>query len=102
MALAADRGASLVPAEIEATVYFCCLEAIQNACKHAGEGATLALHLREEAGMLTFEVVDNGKGFDAQARGLGAGFRNMADRLGALGGSLQVESAPQRAPQCGG
>jgi len=84
------------PAEIEATVYFCCLEAIQNACKHAGEGATLALHLREEAGMLTFEVVDDGKGFDAQARGLGAGFRNMADRLGALGGSLQVESAPQR------
>ena len=84
------------PAEIEATVYFCCLEAIQNACKHAGEGATLALHLREEAGMLTFDVIDDGKGFDAQARGLGAGFRNMADRLGALGGSLQVESAPQR------
>jgi signal transduction histidine kinase len=84
------------PAEIEATVYFCCLEAIQNACKHAGEEATLALHLREEAGMLTFEVVDDGKGFDAQARGLGAGFLNMADRLGALGGSLQVESAPQR------
>jgi signal transduction histidine kinase len=84
------------PAEIEATVYFCCLEAIQNACKHAGEEATLALHLREEAGMLTFEVVDDGKGFDAQARGLGAGFLNMADRLGALGGSLQVESAPRR------
>ena len=49
-------------------------------------GATLALHLREEAGMLTFDVVDDGKGFDAQAHGLGAGFLNMADRLGALGG----------------
>jgi signal transduction histidine kinase len=35
------------PAGIEATVYFCCLEAIQNACKHAGAGATLALSLRE-------------------------------------------------------
>jgi signal transduction histidine kinase len=46
--------------------------------------------------MLTFDVVDDGKGFDAQARRLGAGFLNMADRLGALGGSLQVESAPQR------
>jgi signal transduction histidine kinase len=84
------------PAEVEATVYFCCLEAIQNACKHAGEGATLALRLREDAGMLTFEVTDDGKGFDAQARGLGAGFLNMADRLGALGGTLRVESAPQR------
>jgi signal transduction histidine kinase len=84
------------PAEVEATVYFCCLEAIQNASKHAGEGATLTLCLREDAGMLTFDVVDDGKGFDAQGRGLGAGFVNMADRLGALGGSLRVESAPQR------
>jgi signal transduction histidine kinase len=91
---AADLGR--YPAEVEATVYFCCLEAIQNACKHAGEGATLALRLREDAGRLTFDVVDDGKGFDAQGRGLGAGFRNMADRLGALGGSLKVESAPQR------
>jgi signal transduction histidine kinase len=84
------------PAEVEAAVYFCCLEAIQNACKHAGEGATIALRLREDAGMLTFDVADDGKGFDAQGRGLGAGFVNMADRLGALGGSLRVESAPQR------
>ena len=61
-----------------------------------GEGATLTLRLREDAGMLTFDVVDDGKGFDAQGRGLGAGFVNMADRLGALGGSLRVESAPQR------
>jgi signal transduction histidine kinase len=45
--------------------------------------------------MLTFDVVDDGEGFDAQGRGLGAGFLNMADRLGALGGSLRVESAPQ-------
>src|SRR5262249_24917354 len=101
---AADLGR--YPAEVEATVYFCCLEAIQNASKHAGDGATLSLRLREDAGMLTFDVVDDGKGFDAQARGLGAGFRNMpapragfrnmAGRMGALGGSLQVESAPQR------
>jgi signal transduction histidine kinase len=84
------------PAEVEATVYFCCLEAIQNASKHAGEGATLTLRLREDAGMLTFDVADDGKGFDVQGRGLGAGFVNMADRLGALGGSLRVESAPQR------
>ena len=57
---------------------------------------SLALRLREDAGTLTFDVADDGKGFDAQGQGLGAGFRNMADRLGALGGSLKVESAPQR------
>jgi signal transduction histidine kinase len=82
------------PAEVEATVYFCCVEAIQNACKHAGREATVALRMREDAGTLTFQVADNGKGFDAQGRGLGAGFLNMADRLGALGGSLHVESDP--------
>lgn len=84
------------PAEVEATVYFCCLEAIQNACKHAGRHATLALRVREDAGTLTFQVTDDGKGFDSRTRGLGAGFLNMTDRLGALGGSLQVKSAPRR------
>jgi signal transduction histidine kinase len=84
------------PADVEATVYFCCLEAIQNACKHAGQQATLALRVREDAGTLTFEVTDDGKGFDSQTRGLGAGFLNMTDRLGALGGSLRVESAPRQ------
>lgn len=82
------------PAEVEATVYFCCVEAIQNACKHAGREATVALRMREDAGTLTFQVADTGKGFDAQGRGLGTGFLNMADRLGALGGSLHVESDP--------
>ena len=82
------------PAEIEATVYFCCLEAIQNACKHAGNEATLDLRVREEDGVLTFEVTDDGAGFDASGRGLGAGFVNMEDRLRALRGRMCVESAP--------
>ena len=82
------------PAEIEATVYFCCLEAIQNACKHAGNEATVVLRVGEEDGVLTFEVTDDGRGFDASARGLGAGFVNMEDRLRALRGAMLVESAP--------
>jgi signal transduction histidine kinase len=86
---------SRYPADVEATVYFCCLEAIQNACKHAGRQATVSVRVREDAGILTLQVADNGKGFDAKTRGLGAGFLNMADRLGALGGGLQVESAPR-------
>jgi len=82
------------PAEIEATVYFCCLEAIQNACKHAGEGAALELRVWQEGAALAFDVSDDGRGFDASGRGLGAGFVNMEDRLRALNGSLRVESAP--------
>jgi signal transduction histidine kinase len=67
---------------------------MQNACKHAGERATIRLRLREEPGTLTFEVIDDGAGFDAVGRGLGAGFLNMTDRLGAFGGGLRVDSAP--------
>jgi signal transduction histidine kinase len=82
------------PTEVEATVYFCCLEALQNAGKHAGEEATVTIRVNEDAGGLAFEVIDDGAGFDPQRRGLGAGFLNMSDRLGAIGGSLHVESAP--------
>jgi signal transduction histidine kinase len=82
------------PADIEAAVYFCCLEAVQNGCKHAGERATIGVRVQEERGTLTFEVTDDGAGFGTTGRGLGAGLRNMADRMGAFGGRLLVESAP--------
>jgi signal transduction histidine kinase len=82
--------------EVEATVYFCCLEALQNAGKYAGEGATATVHVWEEAGALLFEVSDDGAGFDVAHRAAGAGFTNMNDRLGAVGGTLRVESTPGR------
>jgi signal transduction histidine kinase len=83
--------------EIEAAVYFCCLEAMQNAGKHAGEGASAVVRVREEEGALLFEVADNGAGFDLAGRtSTGAGFVNMGDRVGAIGGSVNVESAPGR------
>jgi len=91
-----DVRAGRYPPEVEATVYFCCLEAIQNACKYAGEGTAITVRVRADAGTLAFRVTDDGAGFDAKTRGLGAGFLNMADRLGALGGSLLVESAPRQ------
>ena len=81
------------PAEVEAAIYFSCLEALQNAAKHAGD-ATVELRLWTEAGGLLFSVTDNGPGFDpAVARG-GHGFVNMADRLGAIGGTVRWDSRP--------
>jgi len=83
--------------EAEATAYFCVLEALQNAGKYAGEGASVTVEVREEEGALLFIVRDDGAGFDTRAgKGAGAGFTNMLDRLGALGGTLRVESAPGR------
>jgi signal transduction histidine kinase len=82
------------PTEAEAAVYFCCLEALQNAAKHAGQGATATVRLWEESGALRFEVADDGAGFNPTSKGQGAGFINMSDRLGAIGGTLQVDSTP--------
>jgi signal transduction histidine kinase len=82
------------PSEVEAAAYFCCLEALQNAMKHAGPEASVAVRVWEEAGALRFAVTDDGAGLDPAAKATGTGFVNMRDRLGAIGGSLQVESAP--------
>ena len=81
-------------AEIEAAVYFCCVEALQNVARHAGPDATATLRLWAEDGILRFEVADDGAGFAARAAVRGAGLTNMSDRLGALGGLLEVDSSP--------
>jgi signal transduction histidine kinase len=87
-------GAGRYDAEIEAAVYFCCLEAIQNAGKYAGEGARIAVAIGDGEGSLWFEVCDDGVGFDQRASEEGHGFVNMRDRLGAFGGRLEVRTAP--------
>jgi signal transduction histidine kinase len=95
-----DAHVGRYPAEIEASVYFCCLEAIQNAGKHAGDDAELTVTVCEDGGVLRFSVVDDGAGFEIGGEPLdgrsagGHGFVNMADRLGAVGGRVRVASAP--------
>jgi signal transduction histidine kinase len=82
------------PSEIEAAAYFCCLEALQNAMKHAGPEATVVVRVWEEGGALSFAVTDDGAGLDPAVKATGTGFVNMRDRLGAIGGSLRIESSP--------
>ena len=81
------------PAEVEAAIYFSCLEALQNAAKHAGD-ATVELRLWTESGGLLFSITDNGPGFDPAVARRGHGFVNMADRLGAIGGTVRWDSRP--------
>lgn len=81
---------------IEEAVYFCVLEAIQNASKHGGSETRVSVSLREQERSLVFEVSDDGCGFDPLATRRGMGVTNMADRVGAVGGRLRVESAAGR------
>jgi signal transduction histidine kinase len=88
-------GIGRYPHEIEAAVYFCCLEALQNVAKHAGAGAHAEIRIRERDGHLTFEISDDGDGHDPERpQGTGTGLTNMRDRVGALGGTLTVQSTP--------
>lgn len=85
------------PAEVEAAAYFCCLEALQNAAKHAGPGATVQLELAATSGEeLSCTITDDGAGFDPDTCRAGQGLDNLADRVASAGGSLDVTSAPGR------
>ena len=88
-------GIGRYPQEVEAAVYFCCLEALQNAQKYA-KASKAAVRLAGENGALRFSISDDGAGFDPKAHPLGTGLQNMADRLDALGGSLTINAAPGR------
>ena len=83
--------------DIEAAVYFCCLEGLQNVGKHAGPDAHATIRLWERGSDLCFEVSDDGVGQEVESsRSFGNGLTNMSDRIAALGGDLTVESAPGR------
>jgi len=87
------EGIGRYPAEVEATVYFCCLEALQNVQKYAGASAA-TVSLSQQNGDLCFAVEDDGSGFEPGRTPKGAGLTNLADRLDALGGTLRIDSRP--------
>ena len=83
-----------LPAPVEAALYFCCMEAVQNAAKHSG-ARSVSVQFGEEQGRCRLAITDNGAGFDpgqALGSGTGAGLVNMRDRLDAVGGTVTVGS----------
>jgi signal transduction histidine kinase len=85
-------GVGRLVSEIESAVYFCCLEALQNASKHATGASRVSIEVRLD-GDLFFEVSDDGRGFASHAAE-GAGITGMRDRLAAVGGELRIDSSP--------
>jgi signal transduction histidine kinase len=79
--------------DVEAAVYFSCLEALQNVAKYA-DASRVTISLDRTDGFLSFAVSDDGVGFDPEATTHGTGLQGIADRLDALGGTFTVTSAP--------
>jgi signal transduction histidine kinase len=88
-------GTGRYPQEVEAAVYFSCLEALQNVAKYA-EASNARVRLKEDDERLVFEVEDDGRGFDPAAARRGTGLQGMADRLEALGGTFEIKSVSGR------
>jgi len=80
--------------QLERAVYFCCVEAVQNAVKHAGPAAMVRVRLAGSKRGVSFTVDDSGLGFDPSRVRRGSGLTNLADRIGVLGGELSIESRP--------
>lgn len=89
--LVTDKLTRRLPSEIEAAIYFICLEAVQNATKHASS-ASVTVDLRDDGDAVTFTVSDDGPGFDPTSQPQGHGLQNIADRAEALGGTVEVHS----------
>jgi signal transduction histidine kinase len=87
------NGVGRFPQEVEAAVYFACLEALQNVAKYA-DARSVRLTLAQVNDDLTFEVADDGRGFDPERTGYGTGLQGIADRFAALEGAARVESRP--------
>jgi signal transduction histidine kinase len=86
-------GIGRYPQDVESTIYFCTLEALNNVAKYA-EASRAIVRLSQRDGHVEFAVDDDGRGFDADATSYGTGLQGMADRLDAIGGELLVESRP--------
>ncbi len=86
------RAIARYPPEVEAAVYFSCMEALQNVAKHAGPRASASIRLSQGERTLRFEIRDAGAGFDVDAVDPGSGIQNMRDRIEAVGGRLTLAS----------
>ncbi len=82
------------PPQVETAVYYCCLEALQNIEKHAGDRATADIKLSDDGHAVAFVVSDDGTGFDPGTVRIGAGFRNIQERVEELGGSATIAGRP--------
>lgn len=82
--------------EVELAVYLCCLESVQNAAKHGGRGVSVAVRLRLVDHELAFSFRDDGGGFDPDATPEGEGLTGIRDRIGSVGGRVELASVPGR------
>jgi signal transduction histidine kinase len=89
-----DEGIGRCSPSVEAAIYFCSAEAVQNAVKHAGSHVSAVVTLGRDHDRINFAISDDGVGIAQSASARGDGLMGMRDRVGAAGGELEVVSSP--------
>lgn len=80
-----------MPSEVELALYRVCQEAVSNSIKHA-EATHIKIRTDIRSGVLSMEILDDGKGFDTSKLSTGHGLTNMQNRIRTIGGKFFVES----------
>jgi signal transduction histidine kinase len=89
-----DEGIGRCPTAVEAAIYFCAREAIQNAAKHAGRGVRVTVTLRRLRGAIELTIADDGVGLPPDDACNGTGILGMRDRIEAVDGQFTIVSRP--------
>ena len=97
-----DDGIGRCSPSVEAAVYFCSAEAVQNAIKHAGGKASIRVTVGRGEDRVHFAISDDGVGIDHPERGDGDGLIGMRDRVGAVGASSRSSPRLAGARRCAG
>jgi signal transduction histidine kinase len=86
-----------LPPQVETSLFLVAQEALNNALKHS-EATEVTVQLSVDEDQVQLQVIDNGQGFDPESAHAksGMGLRNMQQRIGEMGGSLAIASAPAR------
>ena len=89
-----------LPPPVETAVYRVVQEALTNAARYS-KATGIRIEIDEDLDTLRCVISDDGVGFDAEScvRRGGLGLRGMRERLGALGGSVHIVSAPGKGAQ---
>jgi len=82
--------------ELETALFRIVQESLSNIYRHAGAAKAWITLARSDAGEISLEIRDNGKGLPddfSLARSSGVGLAGMRERMRELGGTLEVESS---------
>jgi two-component system sensor histidine kinase UhpB len=94
IAFRADVGPGRLPEQLELACFRVVQEGIENVIRHA-QAQNAWVDLTREEDELRVAVADDGRGFELEAAGCGAGLTAVKERVALAGGKVEIVSSPE-------